>query len=118
RPRDPARKRKWLIENAGTREGYEVIPGPDDGVATASPDWPFPKGDVWILRYRGSELDDGSVATGPPYEADLDRFVSGESIMNQDVVLWYGAHFTHDIANEPPGVHGHIVGPLLKPVNW
>ena len=87
-------------------------------MATASPDWPFPKGDVWILRYRGSELDDGSVATGPPYEADLDRFVSGESIMNQDVVLWYGAHFTHDIANEPPGVHGHIVGPLLKPVNW
>jgi len=118
RPRDPARKRKWRIENAATREGYELIPGPTDGVATASPDWPFPRGDVWILRYRGSELDDGSVATGPPYEADLDRFANGESIMNQDVVFWYGAHFTHDIAGEPPGVHGHIVGPQLKPVNW
>lgn len=118
RPRDPARKRKWRIENAATGEGYEVIPGPDDGVATASPDWPFPKGDVWILRYRGSELDDGSVATGPPYEAELDRFVNGESIKNQDVVIWYGAHFTHDIGAEHPGVHGHIVGPHLKPVNW
>lgn len=118
RPRNPARKRKWRIENATTGESYEVIPGPDDGVATTSPDWPFPKGDVWILRYRGSELDDGSVATGPPYEAELDRFINGESIRNQDVVIWYGAHFTHDIANEPPGSHGHIVGPILKPVNW
>lgn len=118
RPRDPGRKRKWRIENAATREGYEVIPGPDDGVATASPDWPFPKGDVWILRYHGSELDDGSVATGPPYEAELDRFVNGESIRNRDVVVWYGAHFTHDVAHEPAGTHGHIVGPQLKPVNW
>jgi hypothetical protein len=118
RPRDPARRRKWRIENATSGEGYEVIPGPDDGVATASPDWPFPKGDVWILRYRASELDDGSVAVGPPYEAELDRFVNGESIRNQDVVIWYGAHFTHDIARQSPGSHGHIVGPVLKPVNW
>jgi hypothetical protein len=33
-------------------------------------------------------------------------------------VLWYGAHFTHDVAHEPPGEHGHIVGPTLKAVNW
>jgi hypothetical protein len=44
RPRDPARKRKWRVENDATGEGYEVIPGPTDGVATASPDWPFPRG--------------------------------------------------------------------------
>lgn len=31
----------------------------DDGVATASADWPYPRGDVCFLRYRGSELDDG-----------------------------------------------------------
>ena len=23
-----------------TSEGYDIIPGPDDGVATTSPDWP------------------------------------------------------------------------------
>ena len=39
-----------------THEGYDIIPGPEDGVATASPDWPYPRGDVWILRYRGTEL--------------------------------------------------------------
>ena len=118
RPRDPARNRKWRVENAVTGEGYEIIPGANDGVATAAPDWPFPKGDVWILRYRGSEIDDGVVAVGPPYEAGLDSWINGESIQNQDVVIWYGGHFTHDVTHEPPGSHGHIVGPVLKPVNW
>jgi Cu2+-containing amine oxidase len=73
---------------------------------------------VWILRYRGSEIDDGSVATGPPFEAELDRWVNGESVRNTDVVLWYGAHFTHDLRHDAPGQFGHIVGPDLRPVNW
>jgi hypothetical protein len=37
RPRDPSRKRKWRVENTRTGEGHKLIPGPDDGVATASP---------------------------------------------------------------------------------
>lgn len=118
RPRDPARNRKWRVQNTVTGEGYEVIPGQDDGVATASPDWPFPRGDVWILRYRGTEIDNGTIATGPPYDGGLDGFANGESISNRDVVFWYAAHSTHDVTAEPPGHFGHIVGPSLKPVNW
>ena len=118
RPRDPARKRKWRVENTVTHEAYDIIPGPNDGVATAQPDWPYPQGDVWILRYHGNEIDDGSVAIGPPFEVGLNPWVNGESIANQDVVIWYGAHFTHDVQGEPPGVHGHIVGPDLKLVKW
>lgn len=120
RMRDPARQRRWRVANATSGRAYDVVPGPDDGVATAFPDWPFPRGDVWILRYRGTELDDGVVATGPPYEAGLDALAGqAEPIHRADVVIWYGAHFTHDPANEPPGgVHGHTVGPDLKPVNW
>jgi hypothetical protein len=118
RPRDPARKRKWRVDNKSTGESYDIIPGASDGVATTSSDWPFPRGDVWILRYRGSEIDDGSYAWGPPYEAGLDAWVNGEPINGADVVIWYGAHFTHDIAHEPPGHFGHIVGPDLKLVKW
>jgi len=119
RPRSPSMHRKWRVVNTATGEAYDVIPGPDDGVATASPDWPFPRGDVWIVRWKpGAELDDGSVAVGPPYEAGIDGFVNGESIKNQDIVMWYGAHFTHDVASEPPGSHGHVVGPTLKLVKW
>jgi hypothetical protein len=116
--RDPAHKRKWRVENVASGEAYDIIPGPDDGVATASPDWPFPRGDFWVLRYRGSEIDDGVVATGPPYEAGLDTWVNGEAVDGADVVVWYGAHFTHDIGSEPPGHFGHIVGPTLKLVKW
>jgi hypothetical protein len=118
RPRDPAHHRKWRVENKATGEAYEIIPGTNDGVATASPDWSFPRGDVWILRYRGSEVDDGVVATGPPYEPGLDPWVNGEAINGADVVVWYGAHFTHDVTHDEPGEFGHVVGPDLKCVKW
>ncbi len=115
RSRSPARKRRWRVLNKSTGEGYTIIPGANDGVASASPDWPFGRGDVWILRYRGSEIDDGVVAIGPPYEAGLDSWVNGEHVNGRDVVIWYGAHFTHDAGDE--GV-SHIVGPDLKPYRW
>lgn len=118
RLRDPSRQRRWRVENATTGDAYEIAPGPDDGVASASPDWPFPQGDVWLLRYRGTEIDHGVQATGPPYEANLDTWVNGERIKGRDVVVWYGAHVTHDVAAEEPGHFGHIVGPELTSANW
>ena len=118
RPRDPSRHRKWRVLNKATGEAYDIIPGANDGVATASSDWPFPRGDVWILRYRGTEIDDGVPAVGPPYEAGIDQWVNGEPINGADVVIWYGAHFTHDVTHAEPGEFGHIVGPDLKRVKW
>jgi len=118
RPRDFARKRQWRVLNTVSGEGYDIVPQTEDGLAASAPDSPFGRGDVWILRYRGSEIDDGSVATGPPYEAEIDRWVNGEAVNNHDVVIWYGAHFTHDVNHDGPAQHGHIVGPDLKPVNW
>jgi hypothetical protein len=118
RPRDPGRKRRWRVENKSTKEAYDIVPGGGDVAATASPDWPFPRGDLWILRYHPGEIDDGVLAVGPPYEAGIDAWLTGESIDGQDVVIWYGAHFTHDLGHEEPGSFGHIVGPDLKLVRW
>src|SRR4029453_11723601 len=53
RPRDPARKRKWRVLNKATGEAYDIVPGADDGVATASSDWPFPRGALWVLGFHG-----------------------------------------------------------------
>jgi len=116
RSRAPVFHRKWRVENVASGAGYEILPGANDGVATQSPDWPYPKGDLWFVRYRSTEIDDGSVAVGPPYEAGIDGFVNSELIENADVVVWYGAHFTHDVSHEEPGEFGHIVGPTLKPI--
>jgi hypothetical protein len=118
RPRDPARHRKWRVENTKTGEAYDIVPGDDDGVETASSDSPFGRGDLWILRYHGDEIDDGVQAIGPPYEANISQWVDGEPVYDDDVVVWYGAHFTHDLAHDPPTTHGHIVGPDLKLVRW
>jgi hypothetical protein len=118
RPRDPSRKRKWRVQNKITGESYDIIPGANDGVATAQPDWPFGRGDVWIVRYHGTEIDDGVIATGPPYEANIAQWVNGEPINGQDVVIWYAAHFTHDVNAQEPGEFGHIVGPDLKQAEW
>ncbi len=64
---------------------------------------------------RGARACLGPKASG---KAGIDTWVNGESVNNQDVVIWYGAHVTHDVAAEPPGTFGHIVGPDLKLVKW
>jgi hypothetical protein len=112
RLRDPARKRKWQVANSVTGENYTLVPGPEDGSADA-----FGAGDLWALRRRAGELDDGQGFTTDPAlaRAHLDHFLNGESISNTDVVLWYAAHFTHDVHQTEAG---HIVGPQLVPGHW
>lgn len=107
---------KWSVEHVDTGEGYILTPGPDDGVADS-----FGVGDLWALQYRSGELDDGQGFTTDPARAmaQLDRFVSNRAPIDaNDVVVWYAAHFTHDVGGSPPGDFGHQVGPELRPVNW
>jgi hypothetical protein len=112
RPKDPSRNRYWRVSNASTGEGYELIPGASDGASDA-----YGVGDLWVLRYRASELDDGQGFTTDPAKsiARIDNFRNpAEPVAGTDVVLWYSAHFRHDLGH----ASGHRVGPLLRPVNW
>ncbi|MFI9168765.1 hypothetical protein [Streptomyces lincolnensis] len=112
RPRDPARKRHWRVRNTAGDQAYRLRPGTDDGTQDA-----HGVGDLWALRYRSAELDDGQAFTTDPQlsRARLDLLRSpAEPLLNTDVVLWYAAHFTHD----PAHPHGHILGPDLTPENW
>ncbi len=87
-----------------------VQPGPNDGVADT-----YARGDAWFLRYRSTELDDGQNSTGSNTEANLDQFINGESINEQDVVMWYSGHFYHVYAG---GESGHLVGPDIIVNRW
>ncbi len=113
RPRDASHQRHWRVRNKGTSVGYTIRPGANDSTADA-----FGAGDLWVLRYHGDEIDDGHGFTTDPYQsrADIDKFLTGEPVDGQDVVLWYGGHFVHDEAH--PSIGGHIVGPDLIPFNW
>lgn len=109
--------RRWRIRNTQTGDAYDLIPGPDDGVAND-----FARGDFWILRFNEGQIDDGISAApsqaGDPQAdapAGIDRFLDGESTRNGDIVVWYAAHFTHDLHEDEVG---HIVGPTLRPVRW
>ena len=110
-PRDPAHKRRWRVENREGR-GYEIVPGVND--STAKPSW-YGKGDVWAVRYRPKEIDDHPISGTA---AEIDRFVDHQPLVNQDVVIWYGAHFTHDVRAHGAVDPDHIVGPDLVPHRW
>lgn len=107
--------RRWRVVDSRTRRGYSITPGPSDGTADS-----YGVADVWCLRYRGSELDDGvSIVHGSPADTRcrLDQYLTGENIDGTDVVFWYAGHFTHDEEHASPH-QGHVVGPELRPVNW
>ncbi len=112
RLRSAAHNRHWEVSNHASGAGYRLIPGPHDGFADA-----FGVGDLWVLRYHGNEIDDGQGFTTTPALAmeHIDRFINGESVYREDVVLWYVGHFTHGVG---AAVGGHRVGPDLEPFNW
>jgi Cu2+-containing amine oxidase len=118
RRRMPQRSRRWQVRNTQTGDAYNLIPGEDDGIADD-----FGRADLWVLRFREGEIDDGISAapsqagqTQQNAPAQIDRFWNEEDVSDQDVVVWYAAHFTHDVGEDEE--HAHYVGPTLRPVNW
>ncbi len=118
-----ARQLNFLIRNTATGDGYMIRPNSNDGTANA-----YGMGDIWLLRFQGTaaspgELNDPNTDT----RANIDAWVNGESIANQDIVIWYAGHFdhTHDsdfserMFNRPHMLKGdHVQGPDLIPIQW
>ncbi len=79
--------------------------------------------------FRQNEIDDGVNCVDCPGltgAIQIDPFINAESVIDQDVVVWYGAHFIHNDggnlvdSNRSPEVltGSHVVGPDLRPVRW
>ena len=94
----------WVVRDGATGRGYKLTPG--TSVAPGS----FGVSDLWFLRYKPNEIDDG----GPGCAIQIDPFISGESLGGQDVVVWLrggefhaGGDFDHcgtvDFMLEPIG---------------
>jgi hypothetical protein len=98
----------WVLANTVSGEAVIIKPGPLDGNFDK-----FGQGDVWLLRsHFPNEIDDSDQpSVGCSSCARINPMVNGESIQNQDIVLWYGAHWSHDHFDAPhhndgPNVHG------------
>ncbi|MGI8638722.1 MAG: hypothetical protein ACR2MG_02050 [Pyrinomonadaceae bacterium] len=127
--------RSLLIQNSTGDEAYLLVPNLTDGVADN-----FGRSDFWVLQYKNvpggtnlqNEIDDGYNLTGGNCTQNdgscinINKFINGESVVNRDVVVWYGAHFIHlDGENRiSPDRSGevltgdHVVGPDIRPVRW
>jgi len=92
--------------------------------------------DLWFLHWHDgptplkAEIDDGHNFFDPT-QADLDQFLTGESVKKQDLVVWYHASFLHVPDNRADGqprsakavqsplINGpDVVGPDLVPVGY
>lgn len=137
--------RSLLIQNSTGDEAYMLVPNITDGDAIFK--YPengtttdYGRSDLWVLKYKNvvggtnvqNEIDDGWSSIGGSCSAtsgsciNITPFINNESVVNQDVVVWYGAHFVHaDGANlinpdrSPSILSGtHVVGPDIRPVRW
>lgn len=62
----------------------------------------FAHDDFWVTRYRGSEMT---------YK-NVDTYVNGETVMNNDIVIWHISPLHHDPRDED----GHFVGAFWRGV--
>lgn len=121
--------RGFLIQNSAGNEAYQIIPGMNDGEAFfTNPGGgveTFGHGDFWIFQFKGTadspgELDDPSTGSA----ANLNPWANGESVNDQDLVVWYSAHqYRVDDASLTSWTNNvltgqHVVGPTLRPVRW
>lgn len=109
--RSPTWNRRWLIENTASGDQYMIVPREHDGLTDT-----YGRGDLWLLAFSGNELDDGHNSTGGETEAQLNKFVNGESL-NGDLVVWYAGHSVHEGGHEADDAV-HAVGPDIIPVRW
>ena len=103
----------WLVSNSATGEAVLIKPGPLDGNYDK-----YGQGDLWLLRNKfPNEIDDsGQPSGGCSSCAHLNPMVNGESIKDQDIVVWYGAHWVHDHFDGPQPQHSdgpYVHGPDL-----
>jgi hypothetical protein len=68
--------------------------------------------DLWGLIYYSTEIDDGGAVGGPNGDAaQMNKYLTGENINGQDVVVWYHAQARH-----AGGISCFLAGPTLKPI--
>jgi hypothetical protein len=82
---------RWRVRNKVSGRGYIIQDNISDGIADS---WGV--ADHWVLRYQPNEQDDGGATTGSRGDAiHIDKYLNGENVDGQDIVIWYHAGHQH-----------------------
>jgi hypothetical protein len=108
RARKYGQSQTWTITSNSSAATCTLIPGIHDSNYDK-----YGKGDVWVLANQPNQLDDGvNCTSGCSTSINIDPFINGESVMNTDLVVWYGAHCNRFDASNPLKLIGdHVLGP-------
>lgn len=112
--------RTWRVVDHGSKNrfgysrSYELLPG-GNGIFRGAASEGIAQADFWVQRYRPTEFplsstDHRSVKEGLP------RYMNGESLEGQDVVVWYAMHVHHLPRSEDwPAMPVELAGFTLQP---
>lgn len=111
RPRVDRLNQTFTVSNTVSGESLVLRPGPWDGNYDK-----YGRGDVWVLLNKATEIDDGVTCTSCAGSfINIAPFMNGESTLEQDIVVWYGAHFNHINGNVACGT---AAGPDIEITRW
>ncbi len=111
--RDPKIERRWRVRNWKKRTtGYEIIPGAEDGVGDD-----YSGDDQFALLYNRNQIDDRHCDVTYNTEQGIWGYLNNAPINNRDLVVWYAAHFSHNV-HEDGDAHAVAIGPTLQPFGW
>jgi hypothetical protein len=110
--RDDANGRSWRVNNPTTGDMVTLeTSGPEDDPGV------YGIADVWAMVDYPDEIDDSNAPPAAiPTQARIPAFVDGESIVDEDVVMWWAGHFVHD-DGDPATNQTHTVKFTITP-NW
>ncbi len=111
--RDDSVNRRWRVIDNVTGDSVLVEPdGAEDGADA------YGIADLWVLKDNPGEIDDSNAPRAPVRtQANLPYFVDGESVAQEDLVMWWGGHFIHEEA-DPATNQTHTVKFRITPENW
>lgn len=123
---NPSTMRSWLIRDAdatnrkGHSIGYEVRLS-ESGQREVGPSFePFTVNDFYVSKSKSCEKVASHNRRVYPCNTDnLQEFVNGESIKNEDIVVWVGVSFYHmPRAEDAPYMDVHVSQYEIIPRDW
>jgi hypothetical protein len=71
----------FIVQDSLTHRGYRIL---SKEAALSQPADTFAVGDIWVTRYNASQISD----SGGGCATTLNNYLNGETVKNQDLVVW------------------------------